>query len=526
MSTIQIHEPDYTLINSKDLVLSYAQNEIVDFLLKNDYAYNAAQTGLGKTFATITAAIHKMLERPDDDIHFICLLPNPAVKAFSDTIGGLLGLPYNIYTATSVRVQKDAKFSIFNYSSLPNGLLKKNRAGKIIDTGTNKYFETFKQLKREHPNLWLIADEAHVLQDPSTHQYMFVELTRPLYVGMWFLTATPILNDLDGFYHMTQLTHPDFWGNLWRFKNSFQVPQTVERFIYNPKTRRKQLQRNMEVIGYKNLDLLKQQFSKISIVRAKKYELEFIYRSVALNSKTEEYYKAAAEGLFSGTVQPKKTKSKKKSGEAVGHGARMHDLQRVVSNSHKDFHLFSDDELSEKELLLLETILEVINNDEATLVYFSYRETLSRIKQILRKYQTQLNIPTIHEIHGDISTQKRQKVEATIKPRDVVLITSAGTESVNLQKASNLIFYEIPFAIRQFIQACGRITRTNSLFESFKVYILEAEKTIDTYKKNRVVANSEVIRAVLGGSSTLPTELLEITLEDVQFMKDELLWRK
>lgn len=511
---------DYTLKNTKDFVLSYQQNEIVEFLLNNDYGYNAAQTGLGKTFTTITAAVHRIVERPNEDIHFICLLPGPAVKAFRDTLGTLLNIPYSIYTASSIKRQTGARFHIFNYSSLPKDVIKKNRKGEVIEVGTNRLFEYFKDLKQKHPNLWLIADESHVLQDPNTMQYSFVEAIKGAFIGMWFLTATPILNDLDGFYHMTNLTHPNFWGNIWQFRNTYQVFEDTGFWKYNPRKKAREFVKKKELSGYKNLDILKEKFKDISIIRAKQYDLNFIYKSVALNEATEAHYRLASEGLFSGNH--KNTDNTKE----VTHGARLHDLQRVVSNSHKDFNMYEGNTITEKEGLLFKTIMEVIEKEEATLIYFTYRETLARVKELLRSVQTELNIPTIHEIHGDISIKKRQLVEKNIKPRDVVLLTSAGTESVNLQKANNLIFYETPFALREFIQACGRITRTDTEFNTFDVYILEAENTIDTYKKNRIIANSSVIQSVVGGSNALPTEMLEITLEDIKVMKDELLWRK
>jgi hypothetical protein len=81
---------------------------------------------------------------------------------------------------------------------------------------------------------------------------------------------------------------------------------------------------------------------------------------------------------------------------------------------------------------------------------------------------------------------------------------------------------------REFIQLklCGRIMRMNSEFDEFDIYILEAEGTIDTYKKNRIMANSTPIKVVLGGSNILPTEVLILTEEDKKAMKEELLWWK
>lgn len=509
---------DYTLNGRQNIKLKPEQNEIVEALLANDFYFNFAQTGIGKTLSTLTASVHKAYERKDEDIHFVLLLPNSAIKAFTDALSNQLGLSYNIYTANITRAKEGARFHIFNYSTIGKDLFNtKKKAYKI-----NPYFEKLKELKQEHPNLWLIADEAHALQDTATIQYRLVKAIRSWFVGMWFLTATPILNNLEGFFYMVDLVKPGFFKNIYSFKNTFEKLEKKVIWKTGPGGHRKAIN-TFDVVGYKNLDLLAKKTEEIGIIRALQYNIIFNYREASLSEFTSKYYKQAAQGLFSGT----KNKSGKTKKSAQEHsGARLHDLQRVVSNSHKDFQILDKDKITEKELLLVQTVKEVIEKDEAVLIYFGYLETLERVKYIFEKLKTKFSITTIHEISGNISQGKRKAVEATIKPRDIVLITSAGTESVNLQKANNLIFYEIPFPLRQFIQACGRIARTNSAFSEFNIYILEAAGTIDTYKKNRIVANSAAIKAVLGGSNILPTELLDISLQDKNAMKDELLWWK
>jgi superfamily II DNA or RNA helicase len=506
---------DYTLKNKVGITLKPEQNEIVEALVSNDFYFNFAQTGLGKTLSTLTAAVHKALEKKEDNINFVLLLPNSAVKAFVDTLSKQLNLSYNIYTATTTRAKENARFHIFNYSTLGSNLFNKK------GPNTNIYFERLKELKKANPNLWLIADEAHALQDPSTIQYKTVKVLRPWFVGMWALTATPILNNLDGFFYMVDLVKPGFFKNIFSFKNTFQ--KLEKRTIWKTiRGGQKKAINTYEIVGYKNLDLLAEKTAEIGIVRSKQYNIVFNYRQTEISDFMKKYYKQAAQGLFSGT----KTKSGKSKKSAQEHaGARLHDLQRVVSNSHKDFKVLDDNKLTEKEVLLVQTIKEVHERNEAVLIYFSYLETLERIKYILEKIKVKFNIETIHEISGNINIAKRKTVEATIKPKDIVLITSAGTESINLQKANNIIFYEIPFPLREFIQACGRIARTNSKFDEFNVYVLEAEGTIDTYKKNRIVANSGAIKAVLGDSNILPaSQILELTMADKNAMKDELLW--
>lgn len=522
---------DYTLKNKKGYRLSEDQNEVVEALLNNDNFFNLSQTGFGKTLTTITAAVHKLVERKDEDIHFVLIVPTKAIKVFRDTLGNILGVPFNIYSAESIKTQKGARFHIFNYSTIGKDVVpskasitKAIKAGKEVPKKHNPIFERFKQLKKEHPNLWLIADEAHMLQDPNTIQYRFVKAANTLFIGRWFLTATPILNDLEGLFHMVTLVSPTFsHGSIYAFRNKYMLFEEGSYFIT---VRGKRVRKTTTVlVGYKNLEILKERLSKISIVKSKQYDMNFNYVKTELSEGSMKYYKWAAEGLFSGTLNKGTRKTKKSKQEHAG--ARLHDLQRVVSNSHPEFQYLKDRNLaSDKEALLIKTIKQIVDSNEAALVYFSYLETLDRVKYILNKLKDKLGLTGIYEISGSITTTQRMRVENLITPKSVTLITSAGTESVNLQKANNIIFYEIPFSIREFIQACGRIARVNSEYNTFDVYILEAGGTIDSYKKNRLIANMPAIKNVLGTRNSLPIELANITLKDVQDMKNEYLWWK
>lgn len=521
---------DYTLKMNVDWTLEDDQNEIVEFLLNNDRAFNCAQTGLGKTITTLTAAIHKYVNEKDKDYHFILLVPGAAVKAFTRTLNSILGVPFNIYTATTTNVMPGARFHIFNYSTIGKGIFK--RGGKLKPMkeimADNKYLATLINLYKTKKNLWLVADEAHALQDPSTIQYKVVNGLKDLFSGIWFLTATPILNDIEGLFYMVDLLIPGFFGNIFRFRNKYCVMETNTIWVYDKRLRKRKQIKTTEVIGYKNMEHLQEEFNKIAIIRSKQYDFDFVYRTAPLSEYMEKFYRLALEGLFSGTQYEVKTKAgktkKTKKSKQEHAGARLHDMQRVVSNSHPEFRAVKRDEVTEKEVLLIKTIKEVIDRNEAVLVYFSYLETLDRIKYILEQLKSKLPNTRIYQISGSVKLSERTLVESSMRPGDVVLITSAGTESINLQKANNLIFYEIPFALRQFIQACGRIARTDSLYDKFTVYILEAEGTIDTYKKQRLLMYAAPIKSVLGGSNILPTDTLQLSLVDKQDMKDELLW--
>lgn len=515
---------DYTIKGTKaGYTLTEEQNDIVHQLIHHKRYFNCSQTGIGKTLSTITAAMRVMAKHKTKDIHTVLIVPNSAVKAFTDTLKDLIGLPFNIYTATLTRTMEGARFHIFNYNTLSDGLF--DESDDLIGSNTNHYFDILMELRKKHRNLWLVADEAHALQSPTTGQFRMMQTIMPIFAGAWYLTATPILNDLQGFYEMVNLLVPGFFGNWWRFRNKYCVLEERKIWAYNRAKKQKYVKKVVkDIVDYKNLDHLQEEFAKISIIRSKHYDVEFNYRSVDLSDNMKKYYRYAAAGLFSGTLN---ARGEIKKGAKKKAGARLHDLQRVVSNSHAEFKLLKDPKkLTPKEVLLIKTIKEVQSRNEATLIYFGYHETVDRIRYLLNLLKDTLNIPTIHEVTGKIPDRKRRQVEDGIKPRDVVLITSAGTESINLQKANNLIFYETPFPIREFVQGCGRITRTNSLYDKFYVYVLEAKDTIDTYKKNRILANALPIKVVVGGSNILPTEVLALSQADRQAEKDKYLWWK
>ncbi len=513
---------DYTIAGTKaGFILTEEQQDIVEELIHNRFYFNCAQTGVGKTYSTITAAIRIIVGNKDKDFHFVLVLPNSAIKAFTDTLGKIVGLPYNIYTTDLKRTMKGARFHIFTYNTLSADLFSLDEDKQPRLSGTNKYYEILKKLRTEHKNLWLVCDEAHALQEPTTNQFMLVKLILPLFVGAWGLTATPILNSFRGFFEMVNLFIPGVFGNWWQFRNRYCMME--ERKIWGTRWGKPTIIKKVnEVIGYKNLDRLQREFDKISVIRSKYYDYEILYRKTKLSQAFIDFYKYAAAGLFSGTMLKSGKVKKSKQGQ---HAARLHDLQRVVSNSHTQFKAIEDPrKLTPKEVLLIETIKEVRARGEATLIYFTYHETINRVRYILHELKDKLGITDIYEITGKISSKRRKEIEDLINPNSLVLITSAGTESVNLQRANNLIFYETPFPLREFIQACGRIMRINSTYNKFRIYVLEVEGTIDTYKKNRIIEHSVLIRAIMGGSNVLPTEVLILNEADRKEQKKSLLW--
>ena len=104
------------------------------------------------------------------------------------------------------------------------------------------------------------------------------------------------------------------------------------------------------------------------------------------------------------------------------------------------------------------------------------------------------------------------------------IITSAGGESINLQRANSIIFYDLPYDIAQIIQVIGRITRTDTKFDRQYIEILELFGTTDTYKRLCMEKNMKLIESLFGKMNTLPYTTYDNEQKFMNVLRRQLLW--
>ena len=201
---------------------------------------------------------------------------------------------------------------------------------------------------------------------------------------------------------------------------------------------------------------------------------------------------------------------------------RMHDLQMVVDNINEQYRVIN--KMSSKEMLFISLIREKMKGNHPTLIYCDYNEVVDRLEYLLKATQSKTGVKQILKVTGSISLKEREKVEELIDIGTVVLITSAGTESINLQKADSLVFYDIPFSILTFMQAVGRVTRIDSKYNEQYIHLLETVGTIDSYKRCLIQINGGLIMKMFGKMETLPLEAGQIDRNITRQLKQGLLW--
>lgn len=448
-------------------------------------------TGFGKTYIMSTALCRLLLKYPDT--HAIILAPQKAVKAFKRELSEKLRISYNLLTSGNPQMQNGARITVITHSSL------------------KKYLQYIKELKDSGHRLLLLVDEAHALECNTSKIYEYVASIRHLFSVCWFATATPLKNNIEGLYWLMYMLDPSIFGSWDLFKTKYLVIEkhAVTRVFGKGKRKSKRIVWEEDIVGYKNLSELRTVLDKYIIIKQKAYNLHFYYHKTDPTKEEIEPYLKAGKGLLRDTAKD-------------SFAVRMHDLQQVVDNINEEYKV--DNKLSSKEQLFIKLIKEKIRTNHPTLVYCDYNEVVDRLEYLLNISKSITGVNQVLKITGSVSQKEREKVEEQISSKTVVLITSAGTESINLQRADSLVFYDIPFSILTFMQAVGRVTRIDSKYTEQYIHLLEVQGTIDSYKRCLVQINGGLIMNMFGKMETLPLEAGQIDRNVTRQLKQGLLW--
>ena len=464
--------------------LTEEQRAAADRLQKSTRFILNLQTGFGKTRVTLTALADVMNKYPF--VYGIAVIPIAAIKIFLKELRESVPIPFYINTTQVKKSDPNPRLFIYTYQTL------------------EKHVKDIQQLHSKKYKLALIMDEVHELRTGDTTAFSVIKEQRDKFSAAWGMTATPLLSDIHGLYNVVNTIAPKYLGTKKAFRETFLIEKKL--YIRGRKwTPRNQL---TEIVGYKNLELLKKLLDDISLIKRRDYDLRFYFRSDdPLEDEMAAYVQAAHD-----IVSEKKW------------GAGLHTLQRTIDNGCEPF---IKDDLTVKEKLLINTVQSVLARDECTLIYVSYYSTLDRLKEIFTRYRDLLRLGNIYTISGKDTKLSRRVVEDKISPRDIALITDAASVSYNLGRCNNIIFYNLPFIIGGFIQIVGRITRMDSIHDWQNVFVIEARNTIDTYKKLLIQENIKLIRSLFGNETHLPGQFIPDII-DRAFIKNcrkKLLWK-
>ena len=478
--------PDYTLV--KEFPLMQEQNEMIDFAIKRPYAVISGQTGLGKTYTAVTLAVHLMLKHKN--LFTIIFAPPKAIMSFEKELSEKLGVSYSIISTEKTINNPKARIIVISYTKI---------------TESQKILYTLAQRKWK---MLCICDEAHQLQNKSSGIYTKFLNIRKFFSILYFLTATSCKNNIEGLYWMITLLNPNIFGSWSSFRYKYLIIN--KKKITQTTRSRNKIQRTIEEItGYKNLEELQGILNNIVIVRQKEYKLQFTYHTCELNDYEKELYLKASMGTESENAKD-------------FWSVRLRDITMCVDNIFEDTK--KREKISNKERLLLKVLLSNLRAGKPSLIYCGYVEVLERLKSLIEVFKKELNVSEILVIKGGVSMKERKRIQNEISVDKPCLITSAGGESVNLQKANSIIFYDLPYDISAIMQVIGRITRVDTKYDKQYIEIVEAFGTTDTYKRLCMEKNMKLVESLFGKMNTLPYTTYNNEQKFMGILRRTLLW--
>ena len=409
--------------------------------------------------------------------------------SFEKELSEKLGISYSILTTEKTIMNPKSRFMIISYTKMEES------------------YQYLYKIKSKF-KLMCICDEAHQLQNYSSAIYKKFLSIRKLFALVYFLTATSCKNNIEGMYWMISLLNPQLLGSWGSFRHNYLVIHK-KRVTQTTKTKAK-IQRTIEeIVGYKNLEQLQKILNNLVIVRQKEYHLQFTYHTTELNDYEKKQYLEASKGNNSENAKD-------------FWSVRLRDITMVVDNIPED--LEKREKLSNKERLLLKVLLSNLKANKPTLVYCGYIEVLDRLKFLIETFRRELGITEVLVIKGGVSMKERKKIQDLISVDKPCLITSAGGESVNLQRANSIIFYDLPYDISAIMQVIGRITRVDTKYDKQYIEIIEAFGTTDTYKRLCMEKNMKLVESLFGKMNTLPYTTYNNEQKFMSALRKSLLW--
>ena len=183
----------------------------------------------------------------------------------------------------------------------------------------------------------------------------------------------------------------------------------------------------------------------------------------------------------------------------------------IVAGIFKDEGIRVKD-MGAKEQTLLDLLADELDG-EKVIVYTRFASLVPRLQAILAEQKIK-SVAITGQVQDTAKNPARRKAQEAFQNLEsdvrVIFITDAGSEAINLQAASAMIFYDAPWSFGNYVQLLGRPIRIGSPHQHVVVYHLIAErprekkkdrKTIDHHTLDMLGAKKDLIDKVLGESA-------------------------
>ncbi len=439
----------------------------------------ADEVGLGKTIE-VGMILKEMHYRGTDDAVLI-LTPAQLAQQWQAEMLEKFGLEF-----------------VCNYDDEFEGFNAHDRIIASIDTAKSDSHRTT-VLARD----WdvLVLDEAHYVKNETTDRYDLID--RLSYDYAFFLTATPIQNDVTDLYNVISLLRPGLFGTREAFHNYF-VESGQETLV-----NRDELQRRLHEVMIRN--------------RREETDIDFTPRNVttrtfapspaerALYEAVTKYVRGAysesqGQKLVLMTLQKEVVSSPAALRQTV---EKQLDTGDDPPPAHADQLREIVDRANAVELPTKQERLGHIVNEARervdkgrVIVFTQFRATQTELLDALAA-----DGHTVHAFHGGHSSDEKEAIVERFEDEGGVLVsTDAMNEGRNLQFCNVMVNYDLPWNPMKVEQRIGRIHRIGQDREVY-VFNLALEDTIEEYVLEKLYHKIDLFQQSVGELSEILTRL-------------------
>lgn len=312
------------------------------------------------------------------------------------------------------------------------------------------------------PETQITADEVHKIKNPEsaigrTAREIFEQADR-----VHGLTATLVKNQAHDAQAIVETVCP---GTMSR---------TVFELLFCLKRPKKVGRRKWanEIIGYRNLQDFASRIAHVYLGRSdeeiegQRPELSFMKRTVEMSEAQRAVYLEVEQGILLEDPTLVGAPAIIQAQQAANNPEIWHGVETPLSKTTTD---------NVKADLLIELLNDELYG-EPVIIYSQLETTISAYEKKLAQFNPL-------RVTGKERDKDREEARTAFQEgkSNIIMITDAGGESLNLQRAKHVILLSRPWSPGQYIQVVGRARRFGSKHASVTVWHLICEDTIDEY---------------------------------------------
>jgi SNF2 family DNA or RNA helicase len=357
----------------------------------------------------------------------------------------------------------------------------------------------------------ILLDEVSAVKSPQSQVHAAMKELGQNAWRMYGMTATMIKNRLDEGYGIFKVIYPQLFTSHAKFLQEYCVTRMQ-------KVGRRQVP---VLVGHtaEHIHKFRQQIFPFYLGRAKHdiaKDLPYLTTKeieVEMNSEQGKLYDDALLGMLQLTDtegNPKDVEMTKLTQliytqQIVNHPALLgHECAR--SEKHDALMELLEEELQDEKVIVFTRFKKMVNVLQASLESKGW--SLGYTKAGKKCTSKTAQGPYFVRVTGDEDSEEREAAQRAFTETSgtkIIFLTMAGSESLNLQAAGTMIFYDLPWSAGDYIQLVGRMVRIGSpQTRVVAIHMLARcsqtlHKSIDHHVSKTLKKKMDLIEKTLGG---------------------------